>query len=170
LAGDEVGNSQGGNNNPYCQDNPVGWIDWSKLNQDGEDDTEFVASLTAMRRRYPQLQPQRWLNGSDGNQPPEIMWLTPQATEMKPDDWSFPDAHFVAYVLAGPSDGGMPLFSVMNAGAAAVEFVFPEFLDLENWSEILSTVSGKNGDATQFHVGAKHQAPSRSIMVFEGRS
>jgi len=170
LAGDEVGNSQGGNNNAYCQDNPVGWIDWSKLGRDGEDNIEFVAKLTALRRRYPQLQPQHWLNGGNGNEPPDIMWLTPQATEMKPEDWSFPDARFLAYVLAGAKEGGTPLFTVMNAGADPVEFVFPEFLNLENWSEILTTAPGQDSGGLQFHVGAKNQAPNHSIMVFEGRT
>jgi len=169
LAGDEVGNSQQGNNNAYCQDNSVGWIDWSGLGRDGEDNTDFVAKLTALRRHYRQLQAQRWLNGREGNQPPEILWLTPQANEMKPEDWSFPEARFLAYVLAGLGEDGVPLFTVMNAGGESIEFVFPEFVDLENWSEILTTVPAQGDGGPQFHVGAKHQAPSRSIMVFEGR-
>jgi glycogen operon protein len=170
LAGDEVGNSQDGNNNAYCQDNKVGWVDWSALGRDGEDNTTLVAKLTAMRKRYPQLQPQHWLNGHEGNQPPEILWLTPLASEMRLEDWAFPEARFIAYVLAKVGDAGAPLFTVMNAGQDAVEFVFPEFSDLENWSEILTTVPGQNGAGHQFHVGAKLEAPSRSIMVFEGRS
>ena len=130
LAGDEVGNSQDGNNNAYCQDNKVGWVDWSGLGREGEDNVAFVGKLTAMRKRYPQLQPQHWLDGREGNQPPEILWLTPQANEMRPEDWAFPEARFIAYVLAKVGDNGAPLFTVMNAGQAPVEFVFPEFSDL----------------------------------------
>ena len=63
LAGDEVGNSQGGNNNAYCQDNPIGWVDWSALGREGEDMTALVAQLTELRRRFPQLRARRWVEG-----------------------------------------------------------------------------------------------------------
>ena len=63
LAGDEVGNSQGGNNNAYCQDNEIGWVDWSGLGRDGEDMTALIGQLTQLRRRFPQLQGRRWLDG-----------------------------------------------------------------------------------------------------------
>src|SRR5204863_3944286 len=60
LAGDEVGNSQHGNNNPYCQDNEIGWTKWSLLGVAGEDLVEFVGRLTALRKRFPQLTPRHW--------------------------------------------------------------------------------------------------------------
>src|SRR5262249_53001299 len=88
LAGDEVGNSQDGNNNAYCQDNEVGWIDWTGLGRDGDDNVEFVARLAGMRRKYSQLQPPHWLNGKEGNQPPGILWLTPQGDPMNAEDWA----------------------------------------------------------------------------------
>jgi isoamylase len=168
LAGDEVGNSQGGNNNAYCQDNNVGWIDWSGLGRDGDDNTDLIAALAALRRRYPQLQPRHWLNGGDGNHPPNVLWVTPHASEMKPEDWSFPDARFLAYIIASPVENGAPLFTVMNAGPDSIEFVFPEFMELENWSELMATASKAKDVAGRFNVGAKHQAPGRSITVFEG--
>jgi pullulanase/glycogen debranching enzyme len=123
-----------------------------------------------MRRRYPQLQPQRWLNGSSGNRPPDILWVTPQGSEMTPDDWAFPAARFLAYVMAGIDDRGTPLFTVMNAGADPIEFVFPEFLNLESWLEILCSAPRSDGQGRLFSVGATDQAPSHSIMVFEGRT
>jgi isoamylase len=52
LAGDEIGNSQNGNNNAYCQDNEVGWVDWSRRGRDGEDMTGFIARLADLRRRF----------------------------------------------------------------------------------------------------------------------
>jgi glycogen operon protein len=170
LAGDEVGNSQSGNNNAYCQDNEVGWIDWSRLGVDGDDNTAFVSHLTAMRRRYAQLQPQHWLNGKDGNHPPDILWLTPHGGEMSPEDWAFPEARFLTYVMAAIGEGGAPLFIVLNSGGEAVEFVFPEFLEHESWAQVLTTVPGPHDGDQTFHVGAKHNAERHSIMVFEGRT
>ena len=63
LAGDEVGNSQIGNNNAYCQDNEIGWVDWDNLGQEGDDLADFVARLAELRRRFPQLRAHRWLDG-----------------------------------------------------------------------------------------------------------
>ena len=169
LAGDEVSNSQGGNNNAYCQDDEIGWVDWSGRGRDGDDYIEFVSKLTSLRGKYPQLKPTHWLNGHDGNRPPDIMWLTPQATEMQQVDWEFAEARFLAYVLAANAEGGKPLFVVMNAGGDPVEFVFPEFLDLENWAGVLTTAP-EQGDIGQFHVGSKQQVPGHTLTVFEGLS
>ena len=55
LAGDEVGNSQDGNNNAYCQDNEIGWVDWSGLGSNGEDMTAFIGQLTQLRRQFPAI-------------------------------------------------------------------------------------------------------------------
>ena len=58
---------------------------------------------------------------------------------MTPEDWSFPEARFLAYVLGAGQQGGPPLFIVMNAGGEPVEFIFPEFLEFENWKPVLTT-------------------------------
>src|SRR5437879_7709804 len=68
LAGDEAANSQSGNNNAYCQDNPTGWVDWSALGG-ADDNIALVAQLTELRGRFPQLRPRRWVEGrrADGS-------------------------------------------------------------------------------------------------------
>jgi glycogen operon protein len=170
LAGDEVGNSQHGNNNAYCQDSEVGWVDWSALDRDGADDTAYIAQLVALRQKYPQLQPRHWLNGArEGSNTPGILWLTPQATEMTEQDWTFPDARFLAYVLAGANEQA-PLFLAMNAGGEPVEFVFPEFLAFERWLEVFASMPVHNGEQAQFDVGATYRLPGHSLIVFEGQS
>jgi isoamylase len=171
LAGDEVENSQGGNNNAYCQDNEIGWVDWSGLRDEGASHMEFVSKLVALRRRYPQLQAQRWLDGHKGDRPPDAVWLTPQATEMTPKDWAFAEARFLTYILAAKGEGGAPLFVVMNAGADLVEFIFPKFLDWTGWLEILTTVeTAPTSGRGPYHVGTRHQALPRSVNVFAGVS
>jgi isoamylase len=69
LAGDEVANTQNGNNNAYCQDNETGWVGWENLGRDGDDLTDFVGHMTELRRRFPQTHGHRWLDGhrSDGS-------------------------------------------------------------------------------------------------------
>ena len=63
LAGDEVGNSQNGNNNAYCQDNEIGWVDWSKSGS-ADDLTDFVGDLARLRREFPQLRPRLGLRAA----------------------------------------------------------------------------------------------------------
>ena len=171
LAGDEVENSQSGNNNAYCQDNEIGWVDWSGLRDENANHTEFVSNLVALRSRYPQLRPRHWIDGHDGNRPPDAVWLTPHATEMTTKDWAFAEARFLNYVLAPSTEGGVPLLIVMNAWVNPVDFIFPEFLDWSDWSEILTTVEpnlAKGGG--RYHVGTRHRALPRSVTVFAGVS
>ena len=104
LAGDEVGNGQDGNNNTYCQDNPTGWVDWSKLGSE-DDFTGFIGELTRLRQRFPQLKSQKWMEGHRADGTYDVKWLTPGGTEMQEADWNFPDGRFLAYVLAAPEAG-----------------------------------------------------------------
>src|SRR5205807_5848627 len=62
LAGDEVGNSQNGNNNAYCQDNEIGWVKWSALGRD-DDMSGLIGRLTTIRARFPQIRARRWAHG-----------------------------------------------------------------------------------------------------------
>ena len=78
LAGDEVGNSQNGNNNAYCQDNEIGWVDWDNLGREGDDLTEFVGHMTGLREKFPQIRSQRWLDGRRADGSYGVLWLTPR--------------------------------------------------------------------------------------------
>src|SRR6185295_12050521 len=113
LAGDELGNSQNGNNNAYCQDNPVGWVDWSSLGREGEDMTALLETLSILRRSFPQLRPRHWVKGRSDDGSFGVLWLTPQATEMTEDDWNFPESRFLSYVLGPIERGQAPLFIVL---------------------------------------------------------
>ena len=91
LAGDEMGHSQLGNNNAYCQDNPITWLDWAQADQTL---ICFVAGLTALRRRYPALRHPRWFQGQAQNKLAcggqggrDISWLRPDGQAMETGDW-----------------------------------------------------------------------------------
>jgi glycogen operon protein len=84
-AGDELGNTQGGNNNAYCQDNPTGWLKWAEADASL---THFVGELAALRRSEPLLHHGRWFSlppGGPGDA--TLTWLTPVGTEMHVHDW-----------------------------------------------------------------------------------
>jgi isoamylase len=167
LAGDEVGNGQGGNNNAYCQDNSIGWVDWSGLGRPGEDMTELTAQLTSLRRAYPQLRSRRWVEGRRPDGSFGVLWLTPQATEMTEKDWNFPDGRFLAYAL-GPLQPGQPaLFIVLNAAAQAIDATFPTLAEYSRWLPVLDTVN-KIEPGKQHAPGATIAVPPRAVLVFSG--
>src|SRR5205085_6228796 len=82
LAGDEAGNTQHGNNNAYCQDNEIGWVDWSGLGGEETDLTQLIGLVAELRRSFPQLRARGWLEGRRSDGTYDILWLTPDATEM----------------------------------------------------------------------------------------
>ncbi len=166
LAGDEVGNSQNGNNNAYCQDNPIGWVDWSGLGH-AEDNVAFVAQLTELRRRFAQLRPQRWVEGRRADGSFGMLWLTPQATEMTEQDWNFPEGRFLSYLLAPLEHGEAALYIVLNAATEAIAFTLPDHGKYRRWTALLDTAL-KQKPGEDFAAGARLQASPRSVLVFSG--
>ena len=167
LAGDEVGNSQAGNNNAYCQDNETGWVDWSGVEREGEDLTPLVAQLTHLRQRFPQLRTRRFVEGRRPDGSFGVLWLTPRATEMTEQDWNFPDGRFLSYVLGPLRPGQSPLYIVLNAAPEAIDFTLPILPDYKVWTALLNTAV--EPQVRQEHAsGSKSQAPARSVLAFSG--
>ncbi len=102
--GDELGRTQRGNNNAYCQDNEISWIDW-RLDDEQRALLDFVRRLIALRADHPVLRRRRYFRGetvTHADQPlPDLVWLRPDAREMSDDDWRRGDAHTVGVFLNG---------------------------------------------------------------------
>jgi glycogen operon protein len=100
LAGDEFGRSQGGNNNAYCQDNDVGWVDWGAVDQGLLD---YVRRLIRLRREHPVFRRPHFFKGDrlPAGQLKDITWVTPEGTEMTNADWTAPFARSLGFVLGG---------------------------------------------------------------------
>jgi isoamylase len=167
LAGDEVGNSQEGNNNAYCQDNEIGWVDWSRLGHDGEDMSALVGQLAAIRKRFPQLKGRRWLDGRRSNGSYDVLWLTPDANEMTAQDWRFPNGRFLAYVLGSEEQAQPPLFLVFNAASEDIAFTLPNVPECSGWTKVHDTSPVADGEDT-FAVGTRLTVRGQSILVFSG--
>jgi glycogen operon protein len=167
LAGDEVGNSQRGNNNAYCQDNDIGWVDWSNLGKDDEDMTGFVAQLTTIRRRFPQIRTRRWVEGRLANGSYGMLWLTPQATEMVKEDWEFPEGRFLSYVLAPVEPGGEPAYIVLNAAPEPINYMLPKLPEYNRWTLLLNSAVATT-EPEVYVSGSEAKAPPRSVLVFAG--
>ena len=133
-AGDEFGRSQRGNNNAYCQDNEISWIDWTHA--DGEL-LAYTATLIALRARLPALRQDRWLSDAlraDGKR--DVEWLSPQGHTMSVDDWHDNTRHCFGQLLA-PTDGDTSVLLIFNAEPAPVPFALPE----GRWQRVLDSAS-----------------------------
>ncbi|NIY44705.1 MAG: glycogen debranching enzyme GlgX, partial [Gemmatimonadetes bacterium] len=87
LAGDEIGRSQGGNNNAYCQDNEISWMDWT-LGNEGRALLAFVQQLIRLRKAHPVFRRRRFFQGQaiKGATVKDVLWLSPEATEMTEEE------------------------------------------------------------------------------------
>ncbi len=169
LAGDEVGNSQGGNNNAYCQDNEIGWVDWSKLGDEHDDMTGFVGHVAALRRRFPQLRTAQWMDGKKPDGSFDVLWLTPDANEMVDTDWNFPEGRFLAYVLGPHGDNREAIFIVLNASPDAIKFHFPRLDAYKTWEEVLNTAEPLPSNGP-FDAASPLVAPPRAVLAFAASS
>jgi glycogen operon protein len=108
LAGDELGHSQQGNNNSYCQDNETTWLDWAQADAEL---TTFVAGLAVLRNRYPGLRHGRWFSG-DGDQPdhtwPDIAWLNTDGQSMAAKAWQDRERRTLAALITVGENGAPP--------------------------------------------------------------
>jgi len=166
LAGDEVANSQLGNNNAYCQDNEVGWVNWDGIGREGDDLTNFIGEMSELRRRFPQLRSRRWLDGRRADGSYGVLWLTPSAEEMKQEDWNFPESRFLAYVL-GPVKESEPIFIVLNAAPEEIAFTLPKMPEYKLWQQLFNTVHVTH-PFRDFAAGDHTKAPPRSVLAFAG--
>ena len=173
LAGDERNRSQRGNNNAYCQDNPMNWIDW-QADADAKALIEFTQRLIQLRSLHPVLRRSWYLHGkyrSLSTDLPDVSWLNSSAELMSEADWHIPGGGFVALQLMGdaippdvnvqPSDS---LLLVFNGGTSDVLFpLSSRCLAGEQWYlELDSSAPDNVMDFTKSH----YLSQGKSVTVF----
>jgi glycogen operon protein len=122
AAGDELGHSQGGNNNPYCQDNPTSWVDWNSAD---ESLTRFTAQLLALRRRLRPLD-DRWYDGAaPASGVPALSWLQAQGHPLTAADWQDGQQRALGVLIGASGRSTRPLLLLLNAQADDVDFRLP---------------------------------------------
>jgi isoamylase len=176
LAGDEFGHTQKGNNNAYCQDNDLSWLDW-ELDDEQKHFLDFVAQMVRLRRQHPVFSRRRFLQGRTvGDGIKEVAWLRPDGQEMTQSEWDMPFTRCVGVYLAGAAiqrvDGrGRPVrddnFLVLfNAHHEAIPFMLPEFHSGSGWLSVLDTASdAKPFEVRSFTAKSQYSLQGRSIAV-----
>ncbi|GHD16425.1 glycogen operon protein GlgX homolog [Nocardiopsis kunsanensis] len=157
--GDEIGRTQGGNNNAYCQDNEIAWVDWSGLGPDGDgagdDLLGYVRELSRLRHEHPVFRRRRFFRGGpvegaatgeDGL--PDIAWLRPDGKPMTGGDWEHA-GHALGAFLNGDAISepdrrgrrirGHSFLMLFNSGAEAVDFTLPGTEYGDAWETVLDT-------------------------------
>ncbi|WP_255682797.1 glycogen debranching protein GlgX [Dyella sp. 2HG41-7] len=150
LAGDEFARTQGGNNNAYCQDNNVTWLDWIS-SSDQRDLTDFVRRLTRLRRDYPLLRRTRFLRGPVDKESgiKDVTWLTHDGNEFTEEQWHDPNERCLAMLLDGrakPTGIKRPgvdntLLLLINGQFQDVEFVLPDADGTMEWRLLVNTAN-----------------------------
>ncbi|WP_292835066.1 glycogen debranching protein GlgX [Microbacterium sp.] len=174
--GDELGRTQGGNNNGYAQDNEITWIDWEHVDQPL---VEFTAALARLRREHPTFRRSRFFDGrpvrrEEGAPVPDIVWLRPDGTQMQPEDWGSGFGRAVGVFLNGDGirerdrrgqeihDGHFLI--LFNAGDEQVQFTMPQADFGPEWEVIVDTAGGA-ADGAPLSGGDHVDLVGRSLMV-----
>jgi glycogen operon protein len=138
LAGDELYRTQTGNNNAYCQDNEISWIDWSSLKAD-DSLLQFVRALSALRRSRPELRRDTFLKGAlHASHSRDICWWHPTGHEMADQEWNNPEQRCLGVGLGGTASSP-ELLLLLNPTEAECEFHLPTFSGEHGWEVILDT-------------------------------
>jgi glycogen operon protein len=183
--GDEIGRTQRGNNNAYCQDNEIAWHDWA-LDDDARAFLRFARNVVRLRRQHPLLQRASFFAGREirGVGVRDLVWFRHDGAEMTDEDWANPSTSTLGMFMAGSGlepldEQGAPqhdddLIVLLNATIADIDFVLPAFVErgaAAGWTLLLDTADDV-GDAgiEQVEPGAATCLRSRSLKLFARRA
>ena len=174
LAGDEMGNTQHGNNNAYCQDSEIAWIKWDQADPYL---LAFVQLLTRLRRSHPVFRRPHFFRNREvpGTSVRDIVWLNPEGREQRDEDWHYPDARCLGFLLGG--DAGELFYStggrqelddgfivLMNAFHEGLDFSLPPDEMGRRWELVFDTA--RDGTVGRIYEAAsKYPLEPRSVVV-----
>ena len=176
TAGDEFGRTQVGNNNAYCQDNGISWIDWDLIGEgeEGEALMRFTQKLLALRRACPILRRNRFLTGEydEGLGVKDVTWINANGEEMQEAEWEDANARCFAMLLDGRAQPtgihrlgeDATLLVVFNAYHDVVDVRLPQAPGGEGW-ELLIDTNAPDEAAADFAFGQQYQVTARSLLL-----
>jgi isoamylase len=178
CGGDEIGRTQQGNNNAYCQDNEINWYNWD-LGKDQKDFLEFTQNVISIRNAHPVLSRRKFFQGRyiRGSEIKDISWFSPDGHEMTDEEWNAESARYLGVRLAGDAidevdDLGLridgdTLLILLNAHDKPVPFVLPAHKKDTRWVLILDTAAKYTERRDRIARGGRiHDLKERSLAIF----
>lgn len=176
VAGDEMGRTQNGNNNTYCQDNELNWINWD-LDKEAQGLLDFTRRLIELRRTHPILRRGRFLVGEYNEElgVKDVTWLSPCGNEMSEDQWNDDNARCMGMLMDGRAQAtgirrkgsDATLLLILNAHHDVVNFVLPEVAQGTSWTCLLDTHRPMQDHAECYMFNHNFVVTNRSLLLFE---
>jgi isoamylase len=150
LHGDEMGRTQQGNSNAYCQDNEISWVDWD-LSSENRELLEFTRGLFHIFQSNPVLRRRSFFTGRPvaGERQKDIAWIRPDGEELTDEDWADPNNHILGMLIPGyatdeVNERGRPVYGdtlllLLNGGTRSRRFVLPRLDEAGMWHELVNT-------------------------------
>jgi len=175
LAGDEFGRTQGGNNNAYCQDNEISWLDWN-LPEWAKTQVALVQRLTKLRHDYPILRRGRFFTGTpiDALDVKDVTWINASGAEMEDGDWHDPRMKCFGMLIDGRAQAtgirkpgsDTTMLIVLNAHYGLVTIALPDCTNGKAWELVFDTNVPERDDRQSFAIGDPYDVTSRSLLLF----
>jgi isoamylase len=163
LAGDEIGRTQDGNNNVYCQDNELGWTRWDQMTDRDRAFTDFVRYMTTLRAEHEIFRRTDWRDGS------VVRWLNPAGGDQQDEHWDNASALTLGLALSSTAcDGAKDAMILFNAFDGPIDFSLPEPPNGRAWSLVVDTSRDAQPAAGEDINGASYGMAGRSLVVLLG--
>ncbi len=176
VAGDEFGRTQNGNNNAYCQDNEISWVDWAH-DDAGAALIRFTRKIADIRRTFPILRRERFLTGSynEALQIKELTWLNPSGDEMSEENWQDANAKCLGLILDGRAQPtgirrrgiDRTLMLIMNTHHDLVSFALPQLTGGTGWLLLVDTNQPDLDGLPRFDFEHSYGVTGRSLLLLE---
>jgi glycogen operon protein len=179
LAGDEIGHTQRGNNNTYCQDNELTWLNWN-LTDEQRRFMEFVRTVIEIRRTQPVFQRRKFFQGRPLGEAdvPDISWFQPSGEEMSDEAWNAGFAQCLGVRLPGDligdvNDRGEPITGdsivmLVNAHHESIPFTLPSRGDGERWERLIDTAD-PDAERAAYQGKERYEIKGRSVVVLRSQ-
>ena len=175
LAGDEFGRSQQGNNNAFCLDTKLSWIDWEGITDTGRELTAFVRSLLFLRRQLPVLRRNRFLTGerNEALDVTDVRWISPRGLDLTPGEWEDPSTSCFGMVIDGRAQtsgiarqaSDATVLLLFNPQDQPVDFTLPAIPGENQWTCLLDTAAPGREELPVWTSGAVCALMPRSLQL-----
>ena len=179
VAGDEFGRSQSGNNNAYCQDNEISWVDWQGISENDKAFCDFVRRVIKLRRDHIVFRRARFFfsRSIKGTEIKDISWLRPDGREFSPEEWGNDGIHYLSFVVRGEAGEyhltakGEPqpddsFFIILNAHYESIDWTLPSIGAGSRWRLVVDTESDDGVAGALIEDGDVYSTAARSVVVF----